>query len=109
MSEIRNAKATKKNIAQNLNNGLYQHNGSFFQEITILPQAGKDLRTFGDKLITTTQNHVYVYNSNLTQAAHIQSNQINIDNLTFNCATVVNNYIYIGTNNSGIISINAFL
>ncbi len=96
-------------VAQNVNNGLYRHNGGFFQEIAMLPQAGKDLRTFGDKLITTTQNHVYVYNSNLTQAAHIQSNQININNLTFNCATFINNYIYIGTNNSGIISVNASL
>jgi ligand-binding sensor domain-containing protein len=94
-------------VAQNVNNGLYRHNGGFFQEIAMLPQTGKDLRTFGDKLITTTQNHVYVYNSTLTQAAHIQSNQINIDNLTFNCATFINNYIYIGTNNSGIISVNA--
>lgn len=93
-------------ICQNLNNGLYRHNGTNFQEIIILPQAGIDLRVFNDKVIVTSQNHVYVFNTNFIQEAHIQSNEINISNLSFTCATFINNYIYIGTNNTGIISIN---
>jgi hypothetical protein len=94
-------------ICQNLNNGLYRHNGTNFQEIIILPQVGIDLRVFNNKIIVTSQNHVYVFNTSFSQEAHIQSNEINISNLSFTCATYINNYIYIGTNNTGIISINA--
>ena len=94
-------------ICQNANNGLYRYNGTNFQEIIIPPQPGKDIRVYNDKLIATTENHVYVYNTSYFQETHIQSNQINIENLSFTCATFINNYIYIGTNNTGIISINA--
>jgi hypothetical protein len=91
----------------NVNNGLYRHNGSNFQLVFNMPQIGIDIRTYNEKLIVTTPNHVYIYNTNYFQETHIQSNLINLENLSFTCATFINNQIYIGTNNSGIISVNA--
>lgn len=91
-------------IATNTNNKVYKHTGTAFQEVFNLNQTGLDTRVFENHLIVTTNNQVFVYNSNLTQAAYIPSSQVSAIPLTFSCATVINDKVYIGTNENGVIS-----
>jgi len=92
-------------IASNADTKLYKHNGTSFIAIATLNQNILDLRASGDNLIATTQNNVFVYDSNFTQVAHIQSNQITTQTVTFTCATVINGIIYIGTNEQGVLTV----
>ena len=91
-------------IATNLNNKVYKYNNGFFQELFSLNQAGLDTRVFGNYFIVTTNNMVFVYNTSLSQVANIQSSQITSIPLTFTCATVINDKVFIGTNENGVIS-----
>lgn len=91
-------------IATNSNNKVYKYTGSFFQEVFSLNQTGLDTRVYGNQLIVTTDNQVFVYNSSLIQTAFILSTQISSIPLTFSCATVINDKVYIGTNENGVVS-----
>lgn len=73
-------------------------------DLVLLPQLAIDMRSYNNFLIITTPNHVYVYNPNLIQVAHVQTNQVNGDPVTFSCATLINDILYIGTNERGILS-----
>jgi len=63
-----------------------------------------DLRSNSNYLTVTSPNHVYIYNPAMQLVAHIQSNQIAGEPVTFTCATVLNSIIFIGTNQRGILS-----
>ncbi|WNM19506.1 type IX secretion system anionic LPS delivery protein PorZ [Flavobacterium capsici] len=91
-------------IATNTNNTVHKFNGSVSEEIFPINQTGLDTRVFNNYLIITTSNQVFVYNSSLTQIAYIQSSQVSSIPLSFNCATVINEKVYIGTNENGVIS-----
>jgi ligand-binding sensor domain-containing protein len=68
------------------------------------PEVLLDLRTNGNYFTITSANHVYVFNQAIQQIVHIQSNQITGDPVTFFCATVLDDVIYIGTNERGMLS-----
>lgn len=91
-------------IASNTNNVIYRYNSTSFVPVFTPSQQGFDIRTSQNYLITTTNNHVYVHDSNLTQVVHFQSSQIPDLNVTFTCATILNDMVYVGTNESGIIA-----
>ncbi|WP_293875582.1 two-component regulator propeller domain-containing protein [Flavobacterium sp.] len=91
-------------IGINTNNNIYKYSGTSFQQIGSLGQAGLDIRTYDNYLVATSANNVLVYNTSLLQVAHITTSQITSTVVTFTCATVVNNTIYIGTDQNGIIS-----
>lgn len=91
-------------IASNTNNKLYKYNGTSFIEFAALNQIVLDIRAYGDYLIATTQNTVFVYNSVLQQVAQIHSYQITTASVTFTCATVIDEMIYIGTNEKGVLT-----
>ena len=88
----------------NTNNRVYKYNGNFFEEIGNIGQSGLDIRATTDYLVVTSANHVFVFNPSFTQSAHIQSTQITAPVVTFSCATVINETIYIGTNENGILA-----
>jgi len=92
-------------VGFNANSSIYKFVGSTPQIVTTLPQIGVDFRVYENKLIATTLNHVYVFDENLVQTHHIVSSQFPDLSVTFNCATVISNTLYIGTKESGIISI----
>jgi hypothetical protein len=76
---------------------------SVFVNVNTLPQAPKDFRSSGDYLIATTQNHIYVYNSNLALLRDIVSTQVpETTDLKFSCATIVDSSIYFGTQENGL-------
>jgi len=89
-------------IAMNTNARTYRYNGIIFQEILNHIQPGLKIKTNGAEVIITTQNHVYVLSETFSQLAHIT----NIPNYTvnFTAATVVGDYIYIGTERDGLFS-----
>jgi len=91
-------------IALNTNNKVYKYNGIFFEEFGTIGQPGLDIRSTSNYLVVTSSSHVFIYNSSLSQIIHIQNAQIASIPITFNCATVANETIYIGTNENGIVS-----
>ena len=91
-------------IAMGTDNNIYRYNGTFFQQIGNIGQAGLDIRATSNYLIVTSLNHVFIYNTSLSQIIHIQSSQITAIPVTFSCATIINEIIYIGTNENGIVS-----
>ena len=91
-------------IALNANNKVYKYNGFFFDEFGTIGQPGLDIRATSNYLVVTSSNHVFIYNTSLSQIIHIQNAQIASIPVTFTCASVVNEMIYIGTNENGIVS-----
>ncbi|MEO0045510.1 MAG: hypothetical protein RL705_701 [Bacteroidota bacterium] len=90
-------------VGMNTNNRVYKYNGNFFEEIGNIGQNGLDIRATPNYLVVTSANHVFVFNPSFTQATHIQSTQVTSAVVTFSCATVINENIYIGTNENGIL------
>lgn len=91
-------------IGSNTNNKVYKYNGFFFEEFGTIGQTGLDIRATSNYLVVTSSNHVFIYNTALSQIIHIQNTQITSIPVTFSCATVVNQTIYIGTNENGIVT-----
>lgn len=91
-------------LAARTDNKLFKYNGTSFIEHATLPENILDIRTSSNFFIVTTLNHVYIYNQDLIQVVHVLSNQVTEIPVTFSCATVINNVIYIGTNENGIVS-----
>jgi len=93
-------------VATNINNQVYKHNGSSFSSIVAMPESGIDLRSYQNKLTATTLHHVYVFDETATQTNHVISTQIPDMPIaiTFTCGTVINNSLYIGTKENGIVT-----
>ncbi len=69
-----------------------------------LPQGIKDVRVNQNQLIITSPNTVLVYNDNLVVKSQINSSQLPNENPVFTCATVVDNTLYLGTKDDGLIT-----
>ena len=82
----------------------FKLNGSTFTPFTSLPLASNDLRASGNYLLITTLTSVYVYNQNLSLLFQINSNQIPTISAKFTCATIIDNVVYMGTSEDGIIT-----
>ena len=89
-------------VATNTNARTYSYNGASFQEILNHNQIGLKLKTNGNELIITTQNNIYVLGQSFNIIAHIT--QIPDLNVKFTAATVVDEFIYIGTEKNGLFS-----
>ena len=87
-------------VATNTNARTYRYSGLAFQEVLNQSQPGLKLKTTGSNLIVTTRNHVYVLSETFSQLANIT----NIPDYTanFTSATVLDDYIYIGTEEDGL-------
>jgi hypothetical protein len=89
-------------VAMNNNARTYRYNGTAFQEILNHIQPGLKLNTNGTEVIVTTQNHVYVLSQTFSQLAHITN--IPEYSVNFTAATVVDNFIFLGTEKNGLFS-----
>ncbi|ESU24001.1 hypothetical protein FEDK69T_10610 [Flavobacterium enshiense DK69] len=87
-------------IASNTNTSVYRHNGSSFQQIIAVGQPIVDLRSYKDRLIFTSANHVYIYDNQLIQLSHIT--QIPDVVTSFTCATAISDKIFVGTLDKGL-------
>ena len=83
---------------------LFKLDGSVFTYFKTLPSVANDLRASGNYLLISTQTSVYVYNQNLSLLLQINSNQIPNISAKFTCATIIDNVLYMGTLEDGIIT-----
>ncbi len=93
-------------IAINATGNVHQYNSgsSSFTAYLQLSQAAVDMRTSGNYLIITAPNSVYIYNKQLILVRQINNSQITDTAVNFNCATSIDDKIYIGTKENGIYS-----
>ncbi len=91
-------------VAQNSDTNLYKFTGNtpIFQYA--ISQLTVDFRVFNEKLVCTTPNKVFVFNNQLTIISQIDNASISTLTPTFNFATIVNDTIFIGTLENGVVS-----
>ncbi len=85
---------------------LLKYDGVTPSYIFTYPETVLDIRTHDNYFTVTSPNHVFIYNQAAQQILHIQSNQVMGDPVTFVCATIIDDVIYIGTNERGILTSN---
>lgn len=85
-------------------NKLIKYDGANFTQIAQYANKIVDIRSYSNYLIVATLNEVYVYDSNLVQVFYFQNTQVSNGTPTFTCATVINNEVYIGTTEYGVIT-----
>ncbi|SEA83013.1 Two component regulator propeller [Flavobacterium gillisiae] len=93
-------------IAVNNSGNVNKYNASTnsFGGFTTLSQPALDIRANGTYLILTTAVSVYVYNKQLILVRQINNNQIPDYSPVFSCATSINDVIYIGTKENGLLT-----
>jgi len=87
-------------VLSNTSNRVYKYTGGAFQEIVNVGQTVLDFREFENRLLITSANHVYIYDNQLLQLAHIT--QIPDVVSTFTCATMIGDKIFVGTLDKGL-------
>ena len=83
---------------------MYKLTGTTFASFSALSSVSTDMRTAGDYLVVTTPNIVRIFNQNLSVISQINSNQLPVATSKFTCATVINETIYMGTVENGIVT-----
>lgn len=83
---------------------IFRFNGASFVPFSSLPMPANDMRTGGGYLMVTTQSAVYIYNQNLSLINQINSNQIPDLIVKFTCATIINDIVFLGTLENGVIT-----
>ena len=75
-----------------------------FIAITQLPQPALDTRFTSGYFIATTLNNVYVYSNEVVLIRQIKSNQVLQSTVTFTCATIIGDTVFIGTKEEGMLT-----
>ncbi|WP_264566210.1 T9SS type A sorting domain-containing protein [Flavobacterium sp. N3904] len=75
-----------------------------FNGFIALSEPSTDFRATANYLIITTPNAVYVYNNQMALQRQINRNQVPDVTSVFSCATIVNDFLYIGTEENGLIT-----
>ncbi|MFM9825774.1 T9SS type A sorting domain-containing protein [Flavobacterium sp.] len=93
-------------VAYNSNNKIYMYNGAraSFDEIFDIGQGKMHFKATTNYLIATTASSVYVFDKQLELIRQINSSQITPSIPSFTCATVVDDKIYMGTKEDGMMS-----
>lgn len=93
-------------IAINASGYIHQYNAftNSFIGYSALPSVAVDMRKTDKYLVITTSNSVYFYNNLMELVRQIDSNQITGINASFTCATSINDVVYIGTKENGLLS-----
>ena len=91
-------------IAINSGGYIHRYNSSIFVGFFQLPQAATDVRAVSHSLFVTTPNAVFVYNNQMILTRQIVNTQVLDNTLSFTCATVIGDLLYIGTKDQGLFS-----
>jgi hypothetical protein len=93
-------------IAINTSGYIHQYNAgsNSFIGYSALPSAAVDMRKTDNYLVVTTANSVYFYNNQMALVRKIDSGQIPGINASFTCATPINDVVFIGTKENGLMS-----
>ncbi|WP_370632509.1 T9SS type A sorting domain-containing protein [Flavobacterium sp. CHNK8] len=67
-----------------------------------LPQPAIDMRVGAGIMVVSTPSTIYFYNSQMILIRELNANQIPEANITFTCATVIGDTVYIGTQENGL-------
>lgn len=96
---------TGNNLVAVTNSGnLQRWQGSSFGLVTQLPESAVDVRGNDQHLLISTPNHVLVYNASLALESDVLSSQVTTEASTFTCAGLVDNNLFVGTQQNGIFS-----
>ncbi len=87
--------------AINTNNVIFEIVNDAFNPLFTYGQVPRDMRSANNSLIVTTQNNVFVYDSDFNTIATATTNA-EFDT-QFTSATITNTSIYIGTNSLGVL------
>jgi streptogramin lyase len=82
----------------------YDSSSTTFNGYLALPEPTTDFRTTTNYFIMTTQNDVSIYNKQMTLQRKINKSQIPGMNSAFSCATIINDFIYVGTTENGLMT-----
>ena len=91
-------------VALNTDGNVSKYMGGVFVSFINLLQPGLEIRNVNNNLLVTTVNKVYVFNASFQQIALVQNTQFLPEIVSFSCATIVNNEIFIATANHGLFS-----
>lgn len=86
----------------NANNGIYSYTNAAIQQVYTTMQPAVSFKSFNDRLVYTSPNHVYVFDPAMVLLSHIT--QIPDITTTFTCGVAAGNNIFIGTKNKGMFS-----
>lgn len=82
----------------------YNQGSNSFIGFLQLPSAAVDMRKTANYLVITTTSSVYFYNNQMAVVRQINSNQISGSNVSFTCATTIDDEVYIGTKENGLMN-----
>jgi hypothetical protein len=91
-------------VSDSGNLNKYNASTNSFTGFATLSQPTLDTRASGAYLIITTAGSVYVYNRQLSLIRQINNNQIPAYSPVFTCATSIDDIIYIGTKENGLLT-----
>lgn len=93
-------------IAINTSGYIHKYNqgSNSFIGYLQLPSASVDMRKTANYLVITTASIVYFYNSQMAIVRQINSNQVSGGNVSFTCATTIDDVVYIGTKENGLLN-----
>ncbi|MBP6181802.1 T9SS type A sorting domain-containing protein [Flavobacterium sp.] len=82
----------------------YNANTNSFTGYLALSSPALDMRATAGYLIVTTVNSIYIYNSQMALVRQINTSQITENTPRFNCATIISDTVFIGTQENGLIT-----
>ncbi len=85
----------------NSNNSFFEISGANLNPLFVYPEPVKELKTSGSSLLVTTTTKVYEYTAGLN-VANIYTTNLEFET-TFTTALKINNLIYIGTTDFGVL------
>ncbi|MBC7846876.1 MAG: T9SS type A sorting domain-containing protein [Flavobacterium sp.] len=93
-------------IAINTSGYIHKYNQvpNSFTGYFALPSASVDMRKTANYLVITTASSVYFYNNQMAIVRQINSNQVSGSNVSFTCATTIDDVVYIGTKENGLLN-----
>lgn len=93
-------------IAINASGYIHKYNqaSNSFVGYFQLPSASVDMRKTANYLVITTASSVYFYNNQMAIIRQIDNNQISGSSVSFTCATTIDDVVYIGTKDNGLIN-----
>ena len=93
-------------VGSNIDNNIYKFVGSTPTIFLFGTSTVVDFKVYSNNLIITTNNKVVVIDSQLVQTFSVNTTFFQPNIIVFTCATLINNSIYIGTQENGVLAVN---
>ena len=90
-------------IAINTSGEIYEYNSNSFSSFRSLSEISVDMRATPNYLVITTATKILLFDKQMELKNQVNNNLI-ANKPSFSCASIVEDFIYIGTKESGLIS-----